>query len=210
MPRLMDIQDWGEFEFKRNWFRTRNMVTFREFVLPHWAGQPVTYLEIGVYEGMSLVWMMQHVLTHPDSRAIGIDPWLMTSKQPQEYMDAVRNRAQHNLARWSDRCVLIRANSDEILNCMVQRPEGHLGVQNGTLDLCMIDGDHYALPVWNDARLCLQLLRPGGWMLFDDVKNDLPKWDHVVEGVNRFIEEAGDRVKEVWRHKYMVCYEKVS
>jgi len=65
-----------DFRFTRNWFRRRNQATFEEYVLPMWAGKPITYLEIGVYEGQSLTWMMQNVLTHPDSRAVGIDPWL--------------------------------------------------------------------------------------------------------------------------------------
>lgn len=213
------MKDSERFEFTRSWFMSRNKGTFSRFVLPHWSkvDRPIVYLEIGVFEGQSLAWVLQNVLTHPASRAIGIDPWLMTSKQDQAFMDAVRLRAINNLFQWTlknaegsehKRCTLFRANSDEILNCMLRR-EGHCGVSRGTLDLCMIDGDHYALPTWNDARLCLQLLRIGGWMLFDDVENTRPKWDHVSDGVARFVEEAGDQISEVWRHRHMVCFERV-
>jgi len=39
------------------------------------AGQPITYVEIGCWEGMSASWVAENVLTHEDSRGYGIDPY---------------------------------------------------------------------------------------------------------------------------------------
>ena len=72
-PRLIP----GDFQYTRNWFCLRDLATFREYIMPQWKDKPIKYLEIGVFEGMSMVWMLHNVLTHPDSRAVGVDPWLM-------------------------------------------------------------------------------------------------------------------------------------
>ena len=210
MVRRMDIDlTQHDFQFTRGWFRTRNLPTFREFVFPRWSEKPVTYLEIGVFEGMSLVWMMQKVLTHPESRAIGVDPWLMTCKLESDKMEEVMVRAHHNLSPWSDRCELVRSNSFEVLRAAPRYRGGKYGLKNNGVDLCMIDGNHGALGVLSDALLCFSVVKPGGWMLFDDVENDIPKKDHVKEGVEMFREEKGDKIRCLWKHRYMECYEKV-
>ena len=83
-----------------------------------------------------------------------------------------------------------------------------LGISPNSVDLCMIDGDHNSPAVLDDARSVYKLLKPGGWMLFDDVENDLPKRHHVQEGMQQFLEEVGDGVSHLWKHKYMECYRK--
>ena len=207
--RHMDLKQVEKFTFTRNWFRTRNLSTFVAYIHPVWAGKPITYLELGVFEGMSLCWMMQHVLTHPEARAVGIDPWLPTEKLGEEDMDAARKRAFFNLAHWPlKKAQLIRANSAEILRRMARRG-GYLGIKAGSLDLSMVDGNHNALAVWDDARLVYELLKLGGIMYFDDVENDLPKRDHVKEGVGLFTREFRRRVKLLWKHRYMEAYQKI-
>ena len=49
-------------------------------------------------------------------------------------------------------------------------------------------------------------MKPGGWMLFDDVENDKPKAKHVKQGINMFLSIHGDKVKQVFKHRYMECY----
>jgi len=197
-----------ELRFTKRWFLNRNLPTFRELIYPLWSGKSMLYLEVGVYEGMSLIWMMQYVLTHPDSRAIGVDPWLMSTKLDGAHMEAVRERAFHNLLPWRDRCELVRGNSSEVLRKMLRR-QGWLGVRRDSVDLCMIDGDHHGLLVLDDARLCLQLVKPGGWIVFDDVENDRKKREHVKQGLEMFLKESGDRVKQLWKHRYMEAFEKL-
>ena len=142
MVRELDLKK-GDYEFTRNWFRNRNLPTFREFIYPVWKGKPITYLELGVFEGMSLTWMLQHVLTHTDSMAIGIDPWLITSKLNQEVMDAVKERAFHNTDEWrhTGKCILVRGCSAEILPRM--RKRGYACIGKKSVDICMIDGNHH-------------------------------------------------------------------
>lgn len=197
-----------DFRFTRNWFLNRNYSTFVNYVMPQWAGKPITYLEIGVFEGMSLVWMMQHVLTHPQARAVGIDPWLMTTKLDPQVMQEVMERAYHNIACFLPRCCLIRANSAEVLRRMNHK--GCADITKGSVDLCMIDGDHNRLAVYDDAVQVFDLMKPGGWMLFDDVENDRPKKDHVADGLAMFRHEyEPDRIKFLWKDRYMEAFEKL-
>lgn len=196
----------------------RNLESFRGYVHPHWSGRDMTYLELGVFEGMSLTWMFQRVLTSEGSRAVGVDPWMETTKLSGDAMDQVMIRARKNLSRYClqgtlgtagiKRCQLIRGNSAEVLRRMVVG-KGYAGFGRDSVDVSMIDGNHNALAVLDDARLVLQLIRIGGWLLFDDVENDHPKRDHVKEGVEMFLRETGDRVKLIWKHRYMEAYERV-
>lgn len=206
MARQMDLSALG-YQFTRNWHRNRNMQSFREFVHPEWAGKPLTYLEIGVFEGQSLCWMMEHVLTHPDSRAVGVDPWLITTKLDQETMDAVRARAEHNAGKWP-RATLVRGNSAEVLRRMIRY--GFVGLKKDSVDVVMIDGNHNKWAVIDDAEQCIKLVRPGGWLLFDDVENQHEKSNHVKQALEDLEQILAGQIEEVWRHRFMRCYRRVG
>jgi hypothetical protein len=192
-----------KFQFTRQWFLNRNLSAFRELILPEWAGKPIKYLEIGVFEGMSMVWMLQRVLTHPDARAVGVDPWLMTTKIGPDQMDDIRERAFDNTEPWrcpgpgwssppdaKSKCTLIRGNSAEVLRLMLRNRHGYMGIKAESVDLCMVDGDHNALGVLDDCRLVWRLLKTGGCMICDDVENDRKKSHHVEEGLRQFLSET--------------------
>ncbi len=193
------------YQFTRYWFRHRNFITFREYVYPVWAGRPISYLEIGVFEGQSISWMLEQVLTHPDSRAVGIDPWLMTTKIDEGIMEKVRVRAYHNTGVFPN-CQLFRGTSIDVLGRMLRKGNWK-GFRPNCFDLCMIDGDHNQYGVLADALLCFKLVRPGGWLLFDDVENQVRKTKHVREGVDMFLEQVGSQVKLLWKDRFMECYE---
>jgi predicted O-methyltransferase YrrM len=192
--------------YTHRWFRRRNQSTFETFVAPEWAGKPITYLEIGVFEGQSMVWMLENVLTHRLARAVGIDPWLMMVKQTEEEMDRVRIRALANTARWPN-CTLQRGNSADVLRAMIVNR--HLGIGRGDVDVCLIDGHHTAYAVTDDASLVYELLKPGGWMIFDDVENARKRENHVLQGMHAFVDRHLG-VEFVWKDRFCECYRKSS
>jgi len=212
MSRKLDLipEDHPEeFQFTRNWFRQRNLDTFRKYVYPEWHGKNgISYLELGCFEGMSMVWMLQRILTGKDTRAIGIDPWLMTTKLDGDVMEAVRERAFHN-TRHYENCTLIRGSSAEVLRRMCGFRYGYLGIRKNSVDICMIDGNHNELAVLDDARHVYELMKPGGWMLFDDVENDIPKVAHVKQGLQTFLSEIGDGIRFLWKDRFVEAYQKV-
>lgn len=193
------------YKFTRRWFLFRNLTTWSSFLPKRFpADQPHRMIQIGVFEGMDLVWCFQNILCHPKSNAIAIDPWAATTKLDATHMENVCARARHNLQKYRDQLSIVRGYSADVLGGMIAPDK----VDNGRFDLIVIDGDHNAPAVLSDANLALQLAKPGGWLLFDDYHNDIPKVDHVQKGVADFLELHGDEVKFEWAHRYCVCFSK--
>lgn len=188
-------------EFTRKWFIHRNQTTWSTFLLPRYGKSktPLSMIQIGVFEGMDLVWCFQNILTHPLTRVLAIDPWAETSKISKDEMEKVYGRARSNLAQWEDQIVFKRGLSKDVLEKVRV---------DGSFDLIVIDGDHTAEAVLEDARHALRLLKPGGWMVFDDVRNRIPKPDHVIHGIEKFLGESGSRVTLMWKHRFCDCYAK--
>ena len=66
------------YTFTNDWFSEDNgEPVVREFdkFLSCYKDKPCKFLEIGSYEGMSAIWMLDNVLTHQDSRLWCIDAW---------------------------------------------------------------------------------------------------------------------------------------
>ena len=201
-----------KFKFTKRWFRNRNQTTFSTKLPPRFPpDKPYNILQIGVFEGMDLVWTCQNLLGHADSRVLAIDPWLKTHKIDQEGMDVVYARARQNLKPWmGSKLEIVRGLSQDVLPSIIEDGMRIYGqsIEAGEWDLIIIDGDHYADPVYVDATLSLELCRPGGWMLFDDVRNRTKKKNHVYQGLIGFLLEHGDEVDLAWAHRYCNCYEK--
>ena len=146
-------------EFTQSW--TDHFVANAE---THWrglAGQPLRYLEIGVFEGQSSRWMLENVLTHPDSRMIGLDAWPFDG-------DPFEGRARANLAPFGDKVELIKGDSGKVLR------EGRF--KDESFDIIYIDGDHRALPAMADSVLTWPLLKVDGLCTWDDYKWRRAPW----------------------------------
>ena len=209
-----------KYRCRRRWFWNRNCQTFTRYVKPRFEGLPARFVNIGIFEAMQEVWLFQHVLTHPEARIIGIDPWLDTGKLDQAFMDECFANAKYNLQEWKGKWQLVRGRSRYVMQhmpCWTQSEgndqhaaaNGHVmpTFAQRSFDCAIIDGDHNAEPVLRDAEICLRLVKQGGWLLFDDVRNRIPKADHVEAGIEMFLKECGDKVRLAWRHRYMDCYE---
>ncbi len=115
------------------------------------VGQPnISYLEIGVYEGRSLSWILQNVLTHPSSFGTGID---LFRDSPQAF-------AEENLRLLgvSERSRLICGPSILILPTL----------NTESYDIVFVDGDHSAQGTLSDLVLSWRLVKHNGFMVVDD------------------------------------------
>lgn len=124
------------------------------------AGRPLKVLEIGVFEGRSARWLFQHLLTHPESRYVGIDAW--------GWDDGTEERAHANLAPFLDRIEFHKGDSRWVLRDGQWKP--------GSFDLVYIDGCHRALSVLTDSVLAWPLLKVGGLCVWDDYQWSRPLW----------------------------------
>ena len=185
------------FQFTKRWFKTRNQKTWSTFLYPQFGGgQPVKMLQIGVFEAMDLVWCCQNLLQHPDSHVIGIDPWVATRKISAPKMEAVYERAKHNVTPWVGKVKLIRGFSGKELPKL---PRDYF-------DLIVIDGDHNADAMYMDAVQSLTAAKTGAHLVFDDVRNRIDKKDHVAQGLEMFVNEYDDKVEFQWAHRYCDCF----
>ena len=68
-----------KYTFTSDWFsEDSGEPVVREFdkFLSCYKDKPCKFLEIGSYEGMSAIWMLNNVLTHEESRLWCIDSWV--------------------------------------------------------------------------------------------------------------------------------------
>lgn len=132
------------------------------------------YLEIGTYEGRSLLWVMQNIFSDQTSCADVIDPFYQPGTREQFF----ENLRQVNL--------LGRVNVFEkkSLDILPQLPPN-------SYDLIYIDGDHSYRSVLFDALFCWSLLKVGGCLIFDDYywgKWTLPSGERPEEAIDHFLE----------------------
>jgi len=167
-------------------------MTAGEFIplVTQWADKPINYVEIGVYNAGSASWMARKILTHPDSRGYGIDPFTATRKWDQAFWDGIYDRACEKLKPY-DRFTILRGKSREVLRTW-DKP----------IDLLYIDGSHWAENVLADFVLAWPHLKVGSGIIFDDYGAGLRKSiPHVPEAVTS-IQKCYDGMVETWAEKW--------
>jgi len=132
--------------FTTDWFSSRIPV-WRE-LLGHYRDRPnLHYLEIGVWEGRSVLWMLENVLTHPTAEATAVDI-----------------RLQHNYL-----CNVNRSGLDRKVRSLEGRSQVILRqLPLDTYDIVYIDGSHAAADVLADLALTWELVKTGGIIILDD------------------------------------------
>jgi len=135
-----------EYRFTTNWF-TPNIPLWVAILEPLVGKPDLRYLEVGVYEGRSLFWIIDHVLTHETSRAVAIEPVVK-----EELLTNIE------LSGAKDRIELIRGFSGPEMRKL----------EMGSFDVIYIDGSHVASAVLEDMVQGWRLLKPGGLMILDD------------------------------------------
>ena len=185
------------YDFTTDWF-SANIPVWEKAMSPIKGRANLRYLEIGLYEGRSAIWMLENVLTDPSSQVTGIDPFIGPYKK----------RFDSNLERsgFSSKVQVIPAYSQLALR---ELPAEHF-------DVIYIDGSHAKEDVLEDAVLSWRLLKNGGLMIFDDYQwlgcgsgcsTDSPT-DFPKASIDRFV-ECFDRRFEVVHNAYQLILRKV-
>jgi hypothetical protein len=139
----------GKPTFSTDWFAGGEF--WMEHV-GHLKGKPgLRYLEIGVYEGRSFIWVLQNILTDPSSSAVAIDVF---------FQEGLEERFRENLQRAgvAERVTVLKGYSNVELRSL----------KLDSFDLIYVDGSHKGGDVLRDAVLSWDLLKVGGIIVFDD------------------------------------------
>lgn len=140
-----------DYTFTEDWF-SKNIPVWKRVLSPY-LGQPnLRYLEIGVYEGMSVLWMLENVLTDETAHLTGIDPFLGDYKQ--------RFSTNLKLSGYSEKTSIVEGFSQVVLR----------DLPLGSFDIIYIDGSHASRDLLEDAVLSWRLLKEGGILIFDDYR----------------------------------------
>jgi UDP-sugar transporter A1/2/3 len=126
----------------------------------HLGNRPAKYLEIGSYTGISSTFMLSHPFP---TYATLVDPCVLSTEHFGGSLDQ-ESTIRKNLASIvpNSLCNLTRPWDLHVGFSPVALPVGE------TFDIIFIDGDHSAKGVWADYDNTVDLLRPGGFMVFDD------------------------------------------
>ncbi len=165
-------------EFTADWFSSHTSLWTRW--LGPWTGQPLRALEVGSFEGRSAVWLLQNILTHPQSQLTCVDRW----EDPE-----VQRRFRSNIAEAGRRESVVESVGDS--SVALRRVPG-------PFQLIYIDGSHEARDVLVDAALCWSQLQPGGILIFDDYG-----WNGAVEFPPR---RAIDLFLQLWMTQIEVLH----
>jgi predicted O-methyltransferase YrrM len=179
-----------DYQFSSDWFTYH--IPVWEPLLSEFKGKAdVRYLEIGVLEGRSALWMLENILTHPSARLTAIDL----------FPDDVQARFVGNIDKsgFRDKVEIVKGKSQEKLR----------ELPLASYDLIYIDGSHRAKHVFVDAALSWDLLKDGGLLIFDDYlwNIELPN-DLIPKGpIDTFLMAFGDEI-ELLHHEYQVVVRK--
>jgi predicted O-methyltransferase YrrM len=145
--------------FTNNWFARSQSCFDLLNSTESYSFKPISLLEIGVWEGQSTTWFLDNILTHDESRMISID------MKPQELF--YRNLS---LSSGCDKHRLI-----------IDRSQLALPTLHGELfDIVYVDGSHFPDDVLRDAVMSFELLRVGGYIVFDDYQNNTDSMTYLV------------------------------
>jgi predicted O-methyltransferase YrrM len=142
--------------FTEDWF-SDNVPVWQRLFAPL-VGKPIHALEIGVFEGRSTVWLLEHVLTNPDASLTWIDTFAGGAEHTGVNLAGLEARFRANTQAFAQKLRGHVGRSQDVLR----------GLRGEQFDLVYIDGSHEAPDVLADAVLSWPLLKPGGLLGFDD------------------------------------------
>jgi hypothetical protein len=191
------------YKYTHNWFMNLTAKLWKMFLVPHRAGI-ARYLEVGVAEGQSMVWVLQNLLDDkPHAHAVGIDPFLDSRNWHDGEGAGHRASAIHNIsvALGEMPTVDIPLEGPHVVAWSpTKRPAVKLLVEQSQkammwpaiqeqppFDLAYVDGNHDGQNALMDIVLCFERLRDGGILVVDDYERAMRGGrPQVLPAVNAF------------------------
>lgn len=132
--------------------------------------QPTKIVEIGVWAGKSLIPMAYALKRNGKGKIYGIDPWNST-----ESLVGVANESNKAYWSWVDHDavfnnLIIRINEFQLTDQIeLIRSTSEEAPLINDIDFLHIDGNHSEVTSYLDVTKWTPLVRPGGWIILDDI-----------------------------------------
>lgn len=160
---------------------------------------PIQALEIGSFEGMSAIWALDNILTHPESHITCIDNFSLKKHGQQHFYPAVIKRHfNENTHDYRNKLTLIEQSSVDALKSKE--------LLSKKFDFIYIDGNRHSKHVLEDAILAFPLLNINGYIVFDDYTNSR-KHDFTCpkKGIDAFLDMYSDELKVIDIHWQVIA-----
>jgi predicted O-methyltransferase YrrM len=181
--------------FTTDWFSI-NISKWSE-VLADLKDKPdINGLEIGVFQGRSVCWLLDNIFTHSSAKLDAVDTFNgniehLDMKEVKTELTNLYATFVANTAEYGDKLTAYKMPSQRFLTCFSQQ---------NLYDFIYIDGDHHSWACLEDMVLSWPKLKVGGIMIIDDYgggTKDTPKYELVRHGVNSFINAYESRYKVI-------------
>jgi len=146
-----------DYRFTTDWF-SLNIPVWAAALKPYQGKPGVQYLEVGTWEGRSLLWTLENVLTDPTSQLTAIDPLMDDPGWPQSKDIKGTLFSNIKLSGEEGRIEVIVGFSQIELRKLPLN----------FYDIIYIDGSHESFDTLEDLVLSSRLLKEGGLLIMDD------------------------------------------
>jgi cephalosporin hydroxylase len=164
----------SEYQFTQDWF-SHNIPLWEQLVklLPGRAGNR-HFLEIGSFEGRSMVWIAENMMQDGDSIDC-VDTWEGSEEHKNGELRGAEERFNHNAQLVMDKYPSEQGGTMRPVGAHKEPSVQAFGwwlyedLKDGpSCDFIYIDGSHVAKDVLTDACMAWPLLKQGGLLVFDD------------------------------------------
>lgn len=181
----------GWSAFSTDWFSHR-IPQWEQYIKPALAGKKCRWLELGSYEGRSAIWTLDNILTHAESSIDCVDIWM--GQYEKNFDGNMKGRSK--VRKYKKNCLEFLANTLDSFQFFGNRC---------IYDAVYVDADHQAKAALTEACLAWELLKPGGFMIFDDYP-----WEHPVTDPQRHRKlgpkKGIDAFLECWQYELTLLH----
>jgi hypothetical protein len=196
------IYSYPEYMFSMDWFTHNIPIWHRFFTDNNLYNKPsLKCLEIGSFEGRSTVYLLDHVLTDPESSIDVIDTFDGSAHEEgmkglnlNNLLDCFKYNTRHH----SRKVNILQGPSNKVLPTLDLVE---------TYDIIYIDGSHRAQDVLFDAVLCHRLLKQYGLLIFDDYlwEGNTQKYHRPKIAIDAFISTHENLYEILWSDYQVIC-----
>lgn len=177
-----------DYRFSKDWF-TNKIPVWERCLKSLMDVDNLNVLEVGTFEGMSTCWLLDQVLTQDSSQITCIDIY----DHPPFNSNIIKTGAK-------DKVIRLLGDSHLLLPTL----------KGNSYDLVYIDGDHQASHVELDARLCWDLVKVDGIVIFDDYEwqdaNNPEEYTKI--GIDAFLDDVEGQF-EILHQGYHLIIKKI-
>ncbi len=169
-------------------------------IIPKPSG-PYKIMEIGAYQGANVCSLMKTYAEHEGSEVHCVDPWFNYDGYREYQREQTTNYSKflRNIGKLSPKDIQKIYIHRNISQKIIPRFDDEM------FDLIYIDGNHHRTYILEDAVHAFRKLKPGGWMIFDDMHDK-----EVLNDVNSFMNSFGPSFSQSlmapWSH--LLCQKK--